>query len=179
MGRAHVKSRESPRPRKNRLAWRQLKAPSVSADLGWAVWPCGPNQGEPLVEHGTEPPRSRVFDRTQLSRKAEGAEEWNPLFAFCNKTTVNEPHKEVENCGRCREDLHSFDIGRDRMSRYLAVEFIAQHDDVFGFVRKDSLNGILVVPDLGFPRWSGAVKQSHVLGAASLAAFEVITDGRF
>src|SRR4051794_33378567 len=79
----------------NRGCVSDLDVLAVRDNPGRALGPDCAYCVQPLFEHGSEPPRSAVFDAAQLIGQAEVAENRDRLRPFRFETAVAEPHVQV------------------------------------------------------------------------------------
>ena len=80
-----------------------------------AIWPQPSDRSQPLVQHRSESPGSRVLHTSELLGQSKTAEKWNPFWALRREAAIAQLNKQVEHCRGGRQHLDSFKVGRSRM----------------------------------------------------------------
>ncbi len=95
---------------------------STGVDSSWAIRPENADHVEPLFKLLAETPRARILDRSKLVGQAARSEQRDEFLMCCKKTSIREPHKEVQSGRRPSQDFNCFKICRYRMSVDLSID---------------------------------------------------------
>src|SRR5947209_4097871 len=130
----------------NRIRSIHIQTRAIRINRGGALRPHRPDQVQPTFQPFAKLAGSTVIGAAQLTDKAAVAEQRNSLAAFRNETSVREPGEEVESRWRTRERLGCLHVCRDRMSKDLPEEFVAENDLVLKFAGQCLLIGVPGIP---------------------------------
>lgn len=82
---------------KVRRRMRDKQMLAVCSDPGRAFRLDGPDHLNPLLQHGHESARPRVFDAAQLANQPVVSKDWNLFLALGREAPAGEPNKWIKN----------------------------------------------------------------------------------
>ena|SRR2546426_12263068 len=124
---------------------------TIGGNLRRTFRPRCANDSKPLIQHRPESSGTRILHGSQLAAEAVFSKHRDRFLSFRNKAAIAQPHEEVQDGGRSREDLDGLQIGWNWMSQDFLLELCTEDDDVFKVFEWSFPGCAAVVPNLGFP----------------------------
>jgi hypothetical protein len=121
---------------------------TIRTEASWTLRPKGSNHSKPLIQQRPKSSRSRILHRAQLIGETVFPKQRDGFLAFRYKAAIAQPHEQIQDGRRTREDLDGFQIGGNGMGQNLPVELFAQDHDVLTMVQWSVAAPAAVVPDV-------------------------------